>query len=118
MSAGEAAEVEIQGRLLGHRLDREGQPLADIVHITGPNGSGPAENAMVMVETDGQRARYLSWINYYDLDYVIANEPSRWRIVEPSKLYRAEASWEPFGWEGALSAPTVGDFAKPHRARG
>lgn len=104
------ASAQIHGHLLGHRMAGDGgEVLADIVHITEPGE--PAENAIVMVERDGPRARYLSWINYYDLDYVIAHEPSRWRLVEPAEPYQIEAQWAPFGWAGALPAPTVGDFA-------
>jgi hypothetical protein len=102
--------AQISGLLLGHRLAEDsGEVLADIVHVTAPGE--PAENAIVMIERDGPRARYLSWINYYDLDYAIAHEPSRWETVEPAQPYRAEAQWDPFGWAGALPAPTVGDFA-------
>jgi hypothetical protein len=110
--------TEIRGELYGHRLASDtGDVVADIVHVTVENRpAGPAENAFVMVERVGQpRARYISWINYYDLDYVNERLPGCWRHVEPAEAYAQRAQWQPYGWPGALPAPTVGSLpATPH----
>jgi hypothetical protein len=110
-----STSVEIDGELYGHRLDeRTGDVLADVVHvIANGQADGPAENAFVFVERAGEErhARYISWINYYDLDYVIQRQPDTWSVVEPAESYRQLAEWRPFGWPGALSVPTVGDLA-------
>jgi hypothetical protein len=110
------ADVEIVGELYGHRLEEEaGRVRADVVHVTGEGRpDGPAENAFVLVEHLGTelRARYISWINYFDLDYVIEREHGRWwRSVEPPNAYRELVMWTPFGWPGTLKVPTVGDLA-------
>lgn len=107
--------VAIRGHLHGRRLDEDtGAPLADVVHVTARDAAeGPAENAFVFVERASSCARYVSWINYYDLDYVVAHEPRRWQIVEPAEPFEVQARWAPFGWAGALPAPTVGDFPSP-----
>ena len=106
--------VEIVGELYGHRVDdTTGQARADIVHVTeGARPDAPAENAFVLVEHLGPllRARYISWINYYDLDYVIERQPRRWSSVEPPEAYRELVAWIPFGWPDMLAVPTVGDL--------
>jgi hypothetical protein len=115
MAAG--ASARIVGELYGRRLDeRTGEVLADIVHVTGDGlGDAPAENAFVIVERRGgqRQGRYISWINCYDLDYVIERQPASWRIVEPAQSYQESVRWRPFGWPGALRVPTVGDLADP-----
>lgn len=69
---------------------------------------GPAENALVLVEecSGGRyRARYISWIGYYDVDEALRQEPGVWRLVEPPVQYSQEVEWMPFGWKGMLEIP-------------
>jgi hypothetical protein len=114
---GAITQMTIRGALMGQRLDDlSGEVLGDVVHVVhDSNSSGPAENAFVFVERLGGEpcGRYISWINYYDLDYVLERQPGRWRIVEPPELYQHSAQWQPYGWPGALSVPTVGDLPQP-----
>ena len=85
---------------------------AEIVHIEHSHEpTGPAENAFILVEIsrDPPRARYLSWINYFDLEYAAHREVGAWALVEPSEAYRKDVAWWPYGWSGARSVPTIGD---------
>jgi hypothetical protein len=107
------AHAEITGELLGRRIEPGSSDLlAEVVHVTAEIPNGPAENAFVFIERSGTepRARYISWINYYDLDYVHEHQPDSWALVEPSEPYQLDARWEPFGWPDALTVPTVGDW--------
>jgi hypothetical protein len=119
---GGTSVVRIAGELLGQRVDDDTRRvLVDVVHVSDeePSACGPAANAFVFVEhrQDGpSRARYVSWINYYDLDYVLERQPQRWLIIEPAAGYEASAEWVPFGWPGAITAPTVGDLPAPMSA--
>lgn len=97
--------ARITGNLVGQR--RSGQS-ADIVHVQHSSEQGPAENSFVLVCGSG-RARYLSWIGYYDVEYAARREPGDWALVEPAQAYEREAEWLPYGWEGARGVPTIGD---------
>jgi hypothetical protein len=113
--------VNITGVLVGRRLDpRNGSRLADIVHIDRPPaGTAPAENAFVLVETNGNapRARYISWINYFDIEYAARRESGEWILVEPGKRYHRRAKWHPYGWERTAGVPTIGDATLARMAR-
>jgi hypothetical protein len=78
---------------------------------------GPAENAFLFIEPigDGRRGRYLSWINYFDIEYAAHAETGAWRVVEPARPYDRELAWVPFGWSSP-AVPTIGDSIL--RARG
>ena len=99
--------VQILGNLFGKRLN---QPEADVVQIHSVIEHGPAENSFVLVCASG-RARYLSWIGYYDIEYAERKEPGCWAVREPSQAYAREAAWCPYGWDGAVIVPTIGDSA-------
>jgi hypothetical protein len=72
---------------------------------------GPAENSFVLVELSTQaRARYISWIGYFDIEYASRREPGAWTLVEPATHYEKDVDWRPYGWEGARPIPTIGDF--------
>lgn len=89
-----------------------GKPRADIVHILKSHGqNGPAENAFIIVEMENNtfRARYITWITYFDVEYAAAYEPDLWVIVEPSENYEKDVVWLPYGWTDAIKIPTVGD---------
>ena len=97
--------VRISGNLVGQRI---GERAADIVHIQTASAEGPAENSFVLVCHSG-RARYLSWIGYYDVEYAQNKEPGVWAIIEPPTEYGRDADWCPYGWKGAEHVPTIGD---------
>lgn len=59
--------------------------------------AGPADNAIIVVEQPSGRARYLSWIGYFDLDCASALAPGQWTIIEPARDWQAEVDWQPFG---------------------
>jgi hypothetical protein len=107
--------VRVQGLIKGQRIDPErGKVLGEIVHVSSENGAnGPAANSFILIETskDGERkARYLSWINYYDIDYLSIQEFGLWRVIEPADHYNGEVEWHPYGWKGALPARTIASF--------
>jgi hypothetical protein len=100
---GEEKSIELHGKLLGiRRAVSNGICVAEIVRIcTEQRPNGPAENALVLVETlkSGiRRARYISWIGYYDIEEAQLSEPGTWELIEPSQTYRWLVEWMPFGW--------------------
>ncbi|MEM9293242.1 MAG: hypothetical protein AAGD01_16285 [Acidobacteriota bacterium] len=105
--------IPLSGDLLGHRLDpATGKVEAEIVWVRNENRpTGPAENAFVLVEPNGSgsRARYISWINYFDLEYAEHRQPGRWALVEPAQSFRQDVQWQPFGWSQQQVVPTIGD---------
>jgi len=104
--------VSIRGELVGYRKSREGVVVSEVVHITSESRPlGPAQNAFVEIEVRGgtRRGRYLSWINYFDIEYALSREAGRWELVEPARNYSEMLSWMPFGWEGFQRVPTIGD---------
>jgi hypothetical protein len=110
-----AKVICVHGELVGQRLSaKTGQVIAEVVHVTSEQRpEGPAENAFLLVEIGevGRNGRYISWINYFDLDYASAKERNSWRLVEPAREYTQNLFWMPFGWPGANRVPTIGDSA-------
>ena len=99
--------MEIRGELWGRRAaDGKGGRPGEIVRIaTEHRPDGPAENAWLLIDytPDGaRRARYVSWINYYDIEFANQEEPGRWETVEPPQPYETNARWQPFGWSEPL----------------
>lgn len=91
---------------------------------------GPADNAIILVDRDSGRGRYLSWIGYFDLDCAAAMQPGRWSIVDPATTWEREIDWNPFGrsrnkrrasptWNGGptdgLVLPRDGGVMRPAR---
>jgi|SRR5579862_2363271 len=104
--------ISIKGELVGYRKSQNGVVVSEIVHVTTEGRPhGPAENAFVEVEVGGgmRRARYLSWINYFDIEYALGREAGRWALVEPARGYSETLQWMPFGWQGFQRVPTIGD---------
>jgi hypothetical protein len=105
--------IRISGYLIGRRLNPDsGDTVAEIVHIKQSHKpKGPAENAFIMIETGHYvpRARYISWINYFDLEYASHREVGAWELVEPAKSYQRDLTWYPYGWPEAKTVPTIGD---------
>jgi hypothetical protein len=95
--------VEIKGELLGicNTHPSSGRGSAEIVRVSSKQRpSGPADNALIMVYTltgGLKRARYISWIGYYDIEEAQAQEPNVWELIEPARPYRCLAEWVPFG---------------------
>jgi hypothetical protein len=103
MGAPRERQVELCGELLGiRRAGAPGGHRAEVVRVTNeqrPNG--PAENALVVVEvvdSRRKRARYISWIGYYDIEEAQTVEPRAWELIEPAREYRSAVGWVPFGW--------------------
>lgn len=108
----ELPEIRVKGSLVGRRLDPvHNLVVGEIVHIDGSVGSAPAENAFLYVEIDpnrGRRARYIAWINLYDIEHAAIVQPGCWALVEPSQMYDLVSQWEPYGW-GGDKLPSVAD---------
>ncbi|HEU5378971.1 MAG TPA: hypothetical protein VFV38_26400 [Ktedonobacteraceae bacterium] len=91
----------ITGQLMGKRIK---PPVAtidheDIVKILHDHEHGPAENSIISVKvspTNEKKAHYLSWIGYFDLDLVSAQEPDAWQLIEPAEPYQEEIEWSPY----------------------
>lgn len=103
----------IVGRLIGRHGVNSRRPIGEIVQITQRGRSlHPAENSFVYVDVSNSgssRARYISWINLYDIEFANRVEPNQWRTVEPSRpYYRTGVTWQPFGWEDK-ELPSVAD---------
>lgn len=90
--------IMLRGMLMGERPLPGGgkREILSIVEEQRPHG--PADGSMVSVVTTGDRrvARYVSWINYYELDEISRMEPGLWRLVEPPAAYEAVVEWHPF----------------------
>lgn len=105
--------LKLDGRLIGRRVDSSCKPTVLIVHNINSAGSrGPAENAFVMVDTTTSRflARYISWINLFDIENAARCEDG-WELVEPPMTFKRNVDWFPYGWGG----PPVPSVAKPAR---
>jgi hypothetical protein len=107
------SDVLIDGNLLGLHVDQHGAVFGEVVQILDEaRPQGPAESAFVYIDkTDsaGPRARYLSWINLYDIENASRRQPGQWQLVEPLRRHAARARWLPFGW-GAPAFPSVADI--------
>lgn len=100
------SRTRIVGDLMGVRSSRRSDVDREEVIWVSSKGrpNGPAEKAVVLVETRsdvrGRRGRYLSWKEgYEDLDRAAAFEPGLWRLVEPAEPYDKQVDWQPYGWE-------------------
>ncbi|HEY6140475.1 MAG TPA: hypothetical protein VI670_22195 [Thermoanaerobaculia bacterium] len=49
-------------------------------------------------DTGRSEGRYISWINYYDIEFANRNEAGLWHTVEPPASYAEDAEWHPYGW--------------------
>jgi hypothetical protein len=96
--------VHVHGELMGIASDPVRDPHnREVVRVTKEaRPSGPADNALILVDGTTNQARYLSWIGYFDLDCAISLEPQRWAIVEPATEWDRSVDWVPFG---QLDAP-------------
>jgi len=104
--------LTVCGSVMGHRLDDESEAAeAEIVRVTASsNPSGPIEDSLILIErTDKPRGRYISWINYFDLEYAVGHHPDTWRIVESPEILKREIDWHPYGWPEVDRIPMVGD---------
>jgi hypothetical protein len=103
MSREKLSDTLIRGDMIGARgYDRNAFGYA-IVIVTKSDETpeGPASNAFVIIDYnyDPPRARYISWINLFDIEYA-ARFDSRWRTVEPSEAACERVRWLPYGWSG------------------
>jgi hypothetical protein len=106
------AEQPVAGTTLGLRHSHSGWIEGKIVHVPNCRSpAGPAENAFVFVEIDGSRstrARYLTWINLYDIEHAGNIQPARWSLCEPPEPFEGDVEWMPLGW-GDDPFPSVAD---------
>lgn len=111
--------VALEGELIGERAPTDPAiAREEVVHVTAAHAGGPAENSMVMVTVDRrdvQRARYISWIGYADLDHANTKEFGRWKLLDPPSPYRTQVRWRPFGW-GALEEVWTRSPSEAHPA--
>lgn len=109
-----AIACSLQGRIVGERLDAQGRVVACIVWcLREDRPRGPAQNAYLYVETGEaglNRARYVSWINLFDIEHAGRVEAGRWRTVEPPAAFDRTIRFHPFGW-GGERLPNVADTA-------
>jgi hypothetical protein len=83
---------------MGLALDPDRDPYGrDVVRVTEETRPlGPADNALILVDRGTRKARYLSWIGYFDLDCAVAFEPERWALIEPAVPWEGTVDWAPF----------------------
>lgn len=106
------APIPLAGRLIGRHTGNDRALRGEVVHVPAENRpAGPAENAYVYVEvgpSGTRRARYISWINLYDIEHANRFQAGCWSTIEPSESYRKPVAWLPFGWND-LELPSVAD---------
>jgi hypothetical protein len=103
--------IQIRGRILGrYRPAGSKDDTGYIVHVTSElRPSGPAENAFVFVEilaNEARKARYVSWINVFDIEYAALDEPGAWHLMD-GDLFQESVGWFPYGW-GGPRLPNIG----------
>jgi hypothetical protein len=105
------AQALVAGATLGFHHDDAERVDGKIVHVeTCRDPAGPAENAYVFVDLRGPgaaRARYLTWINLYDIEHAGCAQPGRWSLCEPPQYFEEEVRWLPLGWGEPF--PSVAD---------
>jgi hypothetical protein len=99
------------GELWGQHVSPSGDVLGEVVRVSSATSmTGPAENAFVYVEirpSEKERARYISWINYFDIEHANRQQAGSWRVVEPQQARAWHLiEWQPYGW-GGPSLPNV-----------
>ncbi|MDP3746692.1 MAG: hypothetical protein Q8Q88_06540 [Phenylobacterium sp.] len=101
----------IDGATVGLRLAAGGAPEGKVIHVRARRSpSGPEQNAFVFLDlaADLPRARYLAWVNLFDVEHAARRQAGRWRLCEPAQAETLEAEWRPFGW-GDAAFPSVAD---------
>ncbi|SRR5579859_4879177 len=98
--------VKLVGELWGVHLAQTGTVIGQIVHVLPSSApDGPAENSFVFVELRANqpaRARYISWINYYDIEHAGRQQSGRWKSIEPPQSIEILAEWIQYGWGGQV----------------
>jgi hypothetical protein len=101
-----------KGVVLGEQyLSRDSEKKVGlVVHVAHTHPAGPAENAFIYVDLSSEepRARYVSWINLFDIEYAGRVQDGTWRVNENAPLFEKEVSWIPFGW-GGEPLPSIAD---------
>lgn len=98
--------IKISGRIIGrYRPSASKDDGGHILHITSElRPAGPAENAFVFVEfasNQRRRARYISWINLYDIEHAALEQPGAWLLVlNGDNTFQESVEWFPYGWGG------------------
>lgn len=95
--------TKLNGHLVGRRVRQGSKAVVYIVHNqTASEPHGPAENAFVLVDAENRpmRARYISWINLYDIETAAKREDG-WEVLEEPVPFDRTVEWIPYGWGGA-----------------
>jgi hypothetical protein len=104
--------LTLTGSILGERyLEKsEATKIGMVIHVNHVHAGGPAENAFVYVDLNDAepRAKYISWINLFDIEYAGKRQKGTWRVKEEATLIEQEIHWFPFGW-GGEPLPSVAD---------
>ena len=107
--------IKVKGVLLGQRISSKDEVKGLVVHVVKDQfskGNGPAENAYIYVDVSRKsklpRARYISWINLYDIENAEKYDKDNWSLIEPQVPITQELIWKPYGW-GAPHLPSVAD---------
>ena len=106
-------KVSVLGKLLGHRVSPKDKSIIGMVVQIMQDYSfdGPAENAYIYIDTvdkKAPRARYISWINLFDIENAAKCEPGCWSLVEPSTKFNQSIEWIPYGWNESI--PSIVDI--------
>jgi hypothetical protein len=102
----------IKGAVLGERYlsgDKE-QKIGIVLHVDHAYSAGPAENAFLYVDLSSEetRARYISWINLFDIEYAGKLQDGSWHVNETAPSFEEVVTWIPYGWCGE-PLPCVAD---------
>jgi hypothetical protein len=104
--------IKVSGGIVGVRISPEvsSQITGLIMHIKAAHDPGPAENAFIFLETNADipQARYISWINLYDIEHAKKRQGGTWKVKEDPVPFDQEVYWKPYGW-GGEALPSVAD---------
>jgi hypothetical protein len=107
--------VTLRGKLLGVR---KRAPTADpcgwvVLSMPSKPNELLAEAAFVYVEDCNHsgrlRARYVPWVNIFDIEHAGLVQGGCWSTVEPTENFLRKVEWLPYGW-GGQPLPSVADI--------
>lgn len=108
----------IEGLAVGQHHSVAGEIDGLVVHVQQEcSNAGPAANAFVYIDLSAGtpvQARYLAWVNLYDIEHAGLCQVGRWSLCEPPRRELRDVEWRPFGW-GAAPFPSVADLDHEHR---
>jgi hypothetical protein len=98
-----APSINIRGLKIATRVNPGTRELlGEIVQTLcgGAASNSPCENSFLYIElaADTRRARYISWINLFDIEHASIMQPNQWTSIEPGIPYEERVQWIPYGW--------------------